>query len=186
MTIGNIYSQNNVDFIETRNNLNSKLNVIGNVVCSKNVFLTSKPANIKNIHINQIANPIVNPTYVNSQTISIDYTNKYKYYTIDIASSPINQNFTCFLENISPDFTQKNKIYHFQFHINYENIVPSPTYNLFYCNLLNIQGSQYNILFTGGNPTIPSYTKNIIQNVEIIISQNSIWKIVSTVTKYKI
>jgi hypothetical protein len=183
MTIGNTYSQNNSSFIATRSNLNSKLNVIGNMSCSNFIILNSSPANVKNINISQTAYPIYNPIYINNQTISINYINKNKNYTIYIASSPINQNFNCILQN-TESFNGQNKIYYISLNINYENITPSPTNNLYYCNKLTIAGSQYNILFTGGNPIIFYNTKNIIQNIEIIVFQNSIWKVLSTVTRF--
>lgn len=181
MTIGNYSSQNLHQFIETRNQLNSKLNVIGNVFCSNAV--TSNPTNVKYINISQTAHPIYFPIYIDNHTISINYIDKNKNYTINIASSPINQNFLCVLEN-TQSFSGQNKIYHLSFHIHYENIIPTPTNNLFYCSQLSISGSIYNILFTGGNPTIPYYTKNIIQKLEIVVFQNSIWKVLSTITKF--
>lgn len=183
MTIGNIFSQNNSNFIETRNNLNSKLNVIGNMTCSNKVILKSSPINVKNLNICQTAYPVYNPIYIDNQTILINYINKNKNYKLYIANSPINQNFNCILQN-TQSFNGQNKIYHLSLNIIYENIVPSPTNNLYYCNQLTIANSQYNILFTGGNPTISYNTKNIIQNIEIIVFQYSIWKVLSTVTKF--
>lgn len=174
MTVGNTFSHNN---------LNSRLNVIGNMACSNTVIIKSSPVNIKNLNISQTAYPIYNPIYIDNQTILINYINKNKNYKINIASSPINQNFICILQN-TESFNGKNKVYHLSLNINYENIVPSPTNNLYYCNHITIENSQYNILFTGGNPTIFYNTKNIIQNIEIIVFQNSIWKVLSTVTKF--
>jgi hypothetical protein len=180
-TVGNTQTSN--AFIQQQNN--NKLNVIGNAFCNKNVNVLSNPANIKNVNIKHSAYPINIPVFVDNQTISINYLSKHKFYYVDIggANSSINQNFVCSLENANHLF-EKNKIHHITLNIDYDNIVPSPTYNLYYCNKLNILGSQYNILFTGGNPTISNNTKNIIQNIEIVVYQNSIWKVISTITKY--
>jgi len=162
---------------------NESLNIFGNVSVS-NQWNNIGGCSVKKINVNQIQYPLYYPTYVNDQTIRIDYRTKMENYYIDIGNSPIQNNFTCIIENfVIP--TVQNKIYRLNFSINYQNISSLPSGSLYYCSQFLINSVNYTPFFTGGNPMIASYTKNLVQKIEIVVMNSSIWKVLSTATKFR-
>ena len=155
-------------------NQRGSLSVYGNANI-KGQTTNSQSVYAKHIYINQTVYPISIPTYNDSSTISIN-TSTNSYYYIDIGNSGILSNFTSNLENFTVS-QHTNKIYHITLVLDYVNVILPPSPSQFYCNHFSIQGTTYDINFTGGNPTIPSSVKKIIQSFDIIITDSTIRKI---------
>jgi hypothetical protein len=151
--------------------------LVVNTPISSNLYSCDVSGNVyanKLIVNNTIVNYLV-PTNISSYSITIDI-NKSNIFYVDVGTT-LSSNFTCILNNIGyrDGFTSLK----FKLVLDYTNSV----LNRYFCKFLNINGFNYDIRYTQGDPSAlfsnSIATNKFIQNITIIYGLGGgIWKVI--------
>jgi hypothetical protein len=142
-------------FIYTNNNFSLNTNNLSNTT-----NIISGTLNAFGLSVHNIEQSYGIPT-IDSANITIDYSANECYYVLD-TTSILESNFNCTVYNYAP--YNPNIVSKLKLIIDYSQ---SGT-NRFYCNSINIGGTNYSVMFDGGLPS------NLTSDVSIFVQEFTI------------